>query len=63
MKQAQSYSDGSVILAASISAEDAISSARGRLADGRDAQEKQISNTNPHRGTEVVVRTGIGWSE
>jgi len=36
MKQVQSYSDGSVILVESISAaEDAISSARGRLADKR----------------------------
>jgi hypothetical protein len=38
MKQAQSYSDGSVILVASISAEDAISSARGRLADEHGAK-------------------------
>lgn len=68
MKQAQSYSDGSVILAVSISAEEAISSARGRLANGRGAHK---SNNNqcrlysaPRGGSESeVLRTGIGWSE
>ena len=57
MKQAQSYSDGSVILAASSSVEDAISSARGRLADERGGQGKQkiISIRNlPRVGSEVV---------
>jgi hypothetical protein len=64
MKQVQSYSDGSVILAVSSSAEDAISSARGRLADECGAQESNNDNqyTNPHGGSEAV-RTGIGWSE
>ena len=44
MKQVQSYSDGSVTLAVSSSAEDAMSSARGRLAEERGAQE--INNDN-----------------
>jgi hypothetical protein len=65
MKQVQSYSDGSVTLAVSSSAEDAISSARGRLADERGAQEINNDNqyTNPHGDSRSVIRTGIGWSE
>ena len=61
MKQAQSYSDGSVILVVSSSVEDAISSARGRLADGRGAHNDN-QYTNPNGGSEVA-HTGIGWFE
>ena len=47
MKQAQSYSDGLVILAVLSSVEDAISSACGRLADERGAHNNnQYMNSN-----------------